>query len=187
MESDILLIRERQATDIADFDRIVDLHRKQVYGLAYQLTGNHEDADDISQEVFIRAYRSIRKFRGKAKISTWLYRITVNLSINYMKKKLKYAHEHTDEEAFDGKADPIVPEQPGDPLQEIEAEELAQGIRMATESLPVKEKTVFILRVNQDLPYKEIARILDCPIGTVMSRLNRARRKLRDKLRNYIV
>jgi RNA polymerase sigma-70 factor (ECF subfamily) len=185
MERDILLMGERQAADIADFDRIVDLHRKQVYGLAYQLTGSHEDADDISQEVFIRAYKSIRKFRGRAKLSTWLYRITVNLSINHLKKKP--GHKHTDEGIFSAGVDPVVPDWSSNPLQDVEAEELAQGIRMATESLPAKERVVFILRVNQELSYKEIARALDCPVGTVMSRLNRARRRLRDKLRDYIV
>lgn len=187
MESDILLTRERQASDIADFDRIVDLHRKQVYGLAYQLTGNHEDADDISQEVFIRAYKSIGKFRGGSRLSTWLYRITVNLSVNHLKKKSKHRHEYTDKDIPDTSPDSIVLDRSGNPLQDIEAEELAQRIRTAIESLPVEEKVVFVLRVNHDLSYKEIARTIDCPVGTVMSRLNRARRRLRDKLRDYIL
>lgn len=132
MESDILLTKERQASDIADFDRIVDLHRKQVYGLAYQLTGNHEDADDISQEVFIRAYKSIGKFRGGARLSTWLYRITVNLSVNHLKKKSKHTHGYT--KILDTSPDSIVSDWSKNPLQDIEAEELAQRIRMATES-----------------------------------------------------
>ena len=97
MESDILLIKECQMGDIAAFDRLVHLHREQIYQLASRLTGSHEDADDISQEVFIRAYKSIRNFRGKSKLSTWLYRITVNLSINHLKKESRRMHEPTDE------------------------------------------------------------------------------------------
>ena len=87
----------------------------------------------------------------------------------------------------DTSADSIVPDWSNNPEQDVEAEELAQRIRTATESLPVEEKAVFILRVNHELSYKEIARTMDCPIGTVMSRLNRARRRLRDELRDYIV
>jgi RNA polymerase sigma-70 factor, ECF subfamily len=186
MESDILLIKGRQATDIADFDKIVDLHRKRVYQLAYQLTGSHEDADDISQEVFIRAYRSIAKFRGGSKLSTWLYRIAVNLSINHLKKKSRRSHELPNEEVLNTSFDSLVSDWTN-PLEDVEAKELAQQIKEATESLPVAEKVVFAMAVQQGLSYKEIARTLDCPIGTVMSRLNRARRRLRDKLKDYVI
>ncbi len=186
MESDILLIKERQIADTVAFDRIVDLHRKQIYGLAYQLTGNHEDADDISQEVFIRAYRSIGKFGGKSKLSTWLYRIAVNLSINHLKKESRHAHILPNEEILGSKVDSLISSWTS-PLEDVEAKELAQQVKEAIESLPAEEKVIFILRVHQELSYKEIARTLNCPIGTVMSRLNRARRRLRDKLRDYVI
>jgi len=187
MESDILLIRERQIADIADFDRIVYLHRKQIYQLAYRLIGNHEDADDISQEVFIRAYKSIRKFKGKSKLSTWLHRITVNLCINHLKKKSRHGCESTDEKTLDMQVYSLGSDRTKTPLDNVEAEELTRQVKEAVESLPVAEKVVFVLRVHQELSYKEIAWAIDCPIGTVMSRLNRARRRLRDKLKDYII
>ena len=186
MESDILLAKEYQVGDIAAFDRMVVMHRKQIYQLAYQLTGSHEDADDISQEVFIRAYRSIGKFRGRSKVSTWLYRIAVNLSLNHLKKESRRAHKLLDEEILNSKIDSLISKWTS-PLENVEAGELAKKIREAMESLPAVERVVFILAVHQELSYKEIARTLNCPMGTVMSRLNRARRRLRDKLKDYVI
>jgi len=187
MESDILLIKECQMGDIAAFDRLVELHRKQIYQLIYQLTGSHEDADDISQEVFIRAYKSIGKFKGKSKLSTWLYRIAVNLSINHLKRESRRVHESSDKQTLSVRTDSLASSRVSNPLENVEAEELTQRIKESMESLPVAEKIVFVLRVYQELSYKEIARTLNCPVGTVMSRLNRARRRLRDRLRDYVI
>ena len=86
-EDDILLIKECQAGQVSAFDRLVEIYRKQIYQLAYCITGNHEDADDISQETFVRAYRAMGDFKGKARFSTWLRRITINLSINHLKSE----------------------------------------------------------------------------------------------------
>lgn len=183
MQSDILLIKECQAGDISAFEKLVDMHKKQVYQIAYQFTWNHEDADDISQEVFMHAYKSIRKFRGDSQISTWLQRITINISINYMKKMSRSPHN---EELFDEAALSSIPADIKDPLDNIESGELIHKIRAAIRSLPIKERVIFILRVYRDMSYKEIARFLSCPEGSVMSGLYNAREKLKNKLKDYI-
>jgi len=186
-ESDILLIKECQTGDISAFGKLVELHRKRIYQLAYQITGNHEDADDISQEAFIRAYRSVSKFKGESSFSTWLRRIAINLSINHLKKESRRGRESPDEEILDSRIYPPISEWADSPLEDVESKELAQKIRQAMDSLPVVERIVFILRVHQGLSYKEMAQTLGCPMGTVMSRLNRARRRLRDKLKDYVI
>ena len=187
MEGEILLIRECQTGDIAAFDRLVELHRERIYQLVYQLTGSHEDADDISQEVFIRAYKSIGKFRGMSKLSTWLYRISVNLSINHLNRESRRAHEISYEKTLSTGRSFNASGRINNPLEDVEAEELAQRIKDSMELLPVAERIVFVLRVNQELSYREIARTLNCPVGTVMSRLNRARRRLRNMLTDYVI
>lgn len=186
-ESDILFIKECQTGDISAFDKLIELHRKQIYQLAYQITGSHQDADDISQEAFIQAYKSIGKFKGRSKFSTWLRRIAINLSINHLKKESRHGQKSPDEEILNSRGYSLISSWTNNPLEEVEAKELAGRIKEAMDSLPVAEKVVFILRVHQGLSYKEIARTLSCPIGTVMSRLNRARRRLRDKLKDYVI
>lgn len=186
-ENDNLLVKECQAGDISAFDKLVKRYMKQIYQLAYQIVGNHEDADDISQEAFIQAYKSISKFKGRSKFSTWLRRIAVNLSINHLRKKSRHEHEPLDEEILDSKDCSLIFSWANNPAEAVEAKELAQQIKEAMESLPEGEKAVFILRVYHKLSYKEIAKTIGCPAGTVMSRLNRARRKLRDKLKDYVI
>ena len=185
-EDDILLIKECQAGQVSAFERLVEIYRKQIYQLAYCITGNHEDADDISQETFVRAYRAIGDFRGKARFSTWLRRITINLSINHLKSESLRKNVANGGEKLNSENFSEIPAA-GNPLENVEAEELAQQVKVAVNSLPVVEKVVLVLRVNQGLSYKEIAQSLGCPVGTVMSRLNRARRRLRNRLKNYVV
>ena len=186
-ENDFLLVKECQAGEISAFNTIVERYKEQIYQLAYRMTGVHEDADDISQETFIRAYKSIGRFKGKAKLSTWLRRITINLSINHLKRKSRYEHESFDEKLLDDKDYSPTLKQAHNPAEMVESEELVQQIEEAIESLPIREKVVFILRIQQGLSYKEIAKTIGCPIGTVMSRLNRARGKLRNMLKDYVV
>jgi RNA polymerase sigma-70 factor (ECF subfamily) len=186
-DNNLLLIKECQIGDISAFEKLVNLYKKQIYLLAYQITGNHEDADDISQETFIHAYKAISKFKGESTFSTWLHRITINLSINHLKSESRQVCKTSELEILDTKLYSIVSSCMDDPSETVETNELIQQIKEAMKSLPVEEKVVFILRVNQDLSYKEMAKTLNCPIGTIMSRLNRARKRLRNKLKDYVI
>ncbi len=186
-KDDLLLIKEWQTGDISAYDTLVKRYKEQIYLLAFQITGNHQDANDISQLTFIQVYKSVNKFKGHSKFSTWLQRIAVNLSINYKKKELRHEHENLDEDTLDYKYVDRMPKWINNPVDEIEAKELVQQIKNAMDSLSVGEKVVFILRVHQGLSYKEIASTLNCPVGTVMSRLNSARKRLRNRLKNYVI
>ena len=184
MENDFLLIKECQSGSIEAFNEIVRTNREQIHKLAYHITGNFEDANDISQEVFIRAYKSINTFKGNASVSTWLRRIAINLSINHIKKESK--HQNT-REIFREEDYSSLLRHISTPLDIIETKELSQRISESIRSLPLKERIVFVLQVQHGLSYREIADSVCCPLGTVMSRLDRARRILRDKLKDYIV
>jgi RNA polymerase sigma-70 factor (ECF subfamily) len=186
-DNDILLVKECQAGDKSAYDKLVQRYKRQIYQFAFQLSGSHHHAHEISQETFIQLYRSIKRFKGKSKFYTWLRRITINLSINYLKKESRYEHAHLEEEVFANHDVSSIQGLVNNPVEEVEANELAQQIKKAMELLPIREKIVFILRIQQGLSYKEIAKTIDCPIGTVMSRLNGARRRLRDKLKDYVI
>jgi RNA polymerase sigma-70 factor (ECF subfamily) len=160
---------------------------KQVHQLAYFMCGSHTISNDISQETFVQTYKSIGKFKGKSKFSTWLQKITINVSINHLKKEIRHQHKTLDDETPDIKNNPNIKLEINNPVKNVETKELNQQIKAAIDSLPPGERAVFTLRIHHGLSYKEIAKTLDCPKGTVMSRLNSARRKLRDKLSNYII
>jgi RNA polymerase sigma-70 factor, ECF subfamily len=184
MENDVLLMKECKTGSITAFEEIVKIHRDKIYKLVYHIIGNFEDADDVSQEVFIQAYKSIKTFRGDASVSTWLRRIAINVSINHIKRESKHQknREFLCDEDFESLLSDIhaVPDI-------IESKELAHKINESIRSLSLNERVIFVLRVQQGLSYQEIANTVGCSQGTVMSRLNRARKKLRDKLKNYIV
>ncbi len=186
-DDDILLVKECQGGDKTAYDKLVQHYKRPIYQLAFLLSGSHHHANEISQETFIQLYHSLKKFKGKSKFSTWLRRIAINLSINYLKKESRHDHAHLEEDIFAKNDKSPIHGLVNNPVEEIEANELAQQINEAMELLPITEKVVFILRVQQGLSYKEIAKTIGCPIGTVMSRLNGARKRLRDLLKDYVV
>ena len=141
------------------FDAIVERHQRQVYQLCYRFAGNHEDASDLAQDVFIRAYRGLHSFKGQAAFSTWLYRIGVNVCLNRMGSR---AQKWTTLEIAD---------QPDLRLERVDARilrgERAAAVRAAIARLPKKQRAALILRVYHDLPHDEIARIVGTSVGAV--------------------
>ncbi|HVC20872.1 MAG TPA: RNA polymerase sigma factor [Vicinamibacterales bacterium] len=141
------------------FDRIVERHRRSVYQLCYRFAGNHEDASDLSQEVFLRAYRGLHRFKRQSSLATWLYRIGVNVCLNR-------AGARTPQTA------PLDEEHPVADQAETQSERLlrterAARVRAAIARLPRKQRATLILRMYQDLPHQEIARILGSSVGAV--------------------
>ena len=162
------------------FSQLIDSYKNMVYNLAYRMSNNSQEAEDISQEAFLRAYQSLARFNPSYKFSTWLYQITLNIIRDRFKKKgLNYTSldspiETDDSEFYHQSADST-----NNPEQIMAQKEDAQAIQKAILSLPLKYREVIVLRHLQDLSYIEISNILKLPSGTVKIRLYRAREQLR--------
>jgi RNA polymerase sigma-70 factor (ECF subfamily) len=145
------------------FDVIVERHRRQVYRLCYRFAGNHEDAADLAQDVFVRAFRGLARFKGQSAFKTWLYRVGVNTCLNRTSAK-RPASEPLDVQAHvDGRAI--------DPLIALIDEERALRVRRAVEQLPPKQRATLVLRIYEGLSHEEIARILGSTVGAAKTNL----------------
>lgn len=164
------LIAHSRAGDADAFDRLVGVYQDRIYQLAYRITGNREDAWDAAQEAFVKAYRSLRSFRGAAAFSSWLHRIAVNAALDIVRRRKEHSEDPLDEAAMGSGHDP------GD---EVERKDVHRRIHRAIAALPVDHRVVVVLRDIQGLAYDEIAKVLQVPIGTVRSRLRRGRETLR--------
>jgi len=183
IEDDKGLIAKAQEGDSYSFDLLVKKYQKKIYFLAYRMVRNHDAADDVAQETFINAYSSIKSFKLGYSFYTWLYRICMNLSINYLKRQ-KFV---ISESQFEEEVSPLEKEtESEDPLSLLVQKEQERKIEQAIDSLPPKYKTVFVLRVYEDLSYEEIAQALNISLGTVMSRLFRARERLQELLKDMV-
>lgn len=173
------LIARCQAGDLTAFEPLVEQYRARVWRVAYQLLRNREDALDVAQEAFVRAFQSLPKFRGESAFYTWLFRIVVNLVTDYRRQRATRARA-LGTEPVDAEEWARTVADPGSPpdLEAGRAQE-RERISGALESLPPHYRTVIILSDIEGLSYREIAEVLGCPIGTVMSRLHNARRRLR--------
>lgn len=178
------LIERCKAGDREAFDQLVRLYERRIYNFALRLSSNLDDAEDITLETFIRVYNAIQNFRGDAHFSTWVFRIAHNVFLD-MRKKAK-AHPQTSLQEVVELDESEVTRQIEDPnpqpQQVAQAAELTQLLRDAIESLPDYQKTMVLLYHTQNKSYEEIAEIMNLPIGTVKSRLNRARIALKAKL-----
>lgn len=173
------LIREFQNGSERAFNELVLRHRRGVYLTAVGLLGNSDDAEDLTQEVFVKAYQSLNSFRGQSAFYTWLYRITINLSLNQLRKRKVRSFFGIDQVAAS------LPEADRAD-RELELSELSARARQAISELPEKQRAVFILRHFRSLPHAEIARIMDRDEGTIKANYFQAVRKLRIKLGPYL-
>ena len=183
-EDDERLIAKAQEGDLFSFDQLVKKYQKKIYFLAYRMVKNHDAADDIAQETFINAYSSIKSFKPGYSFYSWLYRICMNLSINHLRRQ-KFV---IPESQFEEETSPLEKETTTeDPLSLLVQKERERKIEQAINSLPPKYKAVFMLKVYEDLSYKEIAQTLKISLGTVMSRLFRARERLQKLLKDTVL
>ncbi|MCX7845288.1 MAG: sigma-70 family RNA polymerase sigma factor [Dictyoglomaceae bacterium] len=178
--SDKALISLIKSGDREAFNILVKRYEKKVLNILYLQLGPINELEDLAQEVFIKIFKNINKFRGEAQFSTWLYRIVLNLSYDYKRKNknifsLDDNIDYESEETFED----IIPTTEEDPEKVLEKLEIQRKIREAIKSLSKDYQEVLILREFEGLSYDEIARILNCPIGTVESRLFRAREELK--------
>jgi RNA polymerase sigma-70 factor (ECF subfamily) len=172
------LIRQCQSGDLTAFEILLGRYEKLVYNLCYRYFGNHCDAADIGQEAMVRIFKKIKEFNGKASFRTWLYRVVINLCLDELRhRKIKTVSlEGIKEQGYEP-ATPVV-----SPEEWVEQQELYQLILEILAQLSVDHRTVLILKDLEGLDYNEIAAVLGCNIGTVKSRLNRAREAFRKRL-----
>jgi RNA polymerase sigma-70 factor (ECF subfamily) len=187
--SDLGLVEECRKGDVSAFDEVVRRYKDRIYNVVYRFLGNHEDALDVSQEVFVRAYRGIRDFKGKAQLYTWLYSIAANLARNRLRDGSRMGRNRgTSLEALQEAAPGSVPASTAEtPFTVAANRELEALLQRCLAELPDHYRMTFILRTFEDLSYEEIAEAMGCPAGTVKSRLNQARRMLRERLRELAV
>ena len=159
------------------FDELVRVTHADTYTLAYRLTGDEEDARDVVQEAYLRAYRGLRRFRGDAQFSTWMYRITANCAATHMGRRGRHRHDELDV------AETVPDNHPDrDPQLRADAEDLRGRLRVALDSLPPRLRAVVVLRDVYDMPHESIAAELGISESAAKVRLHRARNKLREQL-----
>jgi len=184
-ENEKLLLEKAKDGNIEAFERLIEGYQKKVFNIALRMIGDYDDASDVAQEVFIRIFRSIKNFKEQSSFSTWVYRITTNVCLDELRKrknkKVVYLEEEIKLDSSDVKRQ-IQDDRPTpDALAEIG--ELKKTINDAINRLSSEHRTAIILRDIQGFSYEEISRIIDCPQGTVKSRINRARRALKELLK----
>jgi len=177
------LVRRCLDGDLSAFDELVRRHEGRVVSLAYRLTGDRDLANDLAQEAFVSAYRSLRKFRGASAFSTWLYRITYNVCIDEIHRRGRTAERSVDT-FYGGDRDVAleIPDAADTPEDAATRSERSQAVRRAVARLPEHYREVLVLYDLQGVPYEEIASLLRCPLGTIKSRINRARLALLEAL-----
>ena len=190
MHADTALVQRAQANDRAAFNEIVHRYKNKVYNYIFRMVHSAVDAEDLTQETFVRAYTSIRSFQSRASLNTWLYRIATNQCIDYSRKVKRIQanttslYEDTNDEGEERQRD--LPDLTFDPQKMLLNKELGRRLEDALKSLPEKLRTVVLLYDIEGLSYDEITAILNCPLGTVKSRLFNARNALRGKLAPYM-
>lgn len=186
--TEALLVADLLEGDTTALASIVEKYGKLVYRLAIQITKNHEDANDVMQETFLKVYESIEGFRKESAFETWLYRIIVNQALNLVRRRDRRRESSLSDEneidpRFNLRGSSGYPNSPHD---DVEKKELQKWVTQAVDSLPAKHRTVVILHEFEGFTHPQIATILNCSEGTVRSRLHYARRKLRDLLKPYV-
>ncbi len=187
-----LAVREEPARDAPDFldrlrsgdgrafEELVAAHQHRVFGIALRMLGVAAEAEEVAQEVFLRAHRAIRDFRGEARLSTWLYAITSRLCLSRLGAPERRAARGSEDDLT------RLPGSGEDPVARLERSELAEALERAITELPEDRRIVVVLRDVEGLSYEEIAGVLGIEIGTVRSRLHRARMDLKSKLERFL-
>ena len=186
--ADAVIVERVQNGDVAAFDILVRKYRERLYGIIYNLTSNREDAADLTQEAFIKAFSSINRFKGKSAFFTWLYRIRVNTALSHMKRnrfRRFFSLEHIHDEGSNAQV-----------LETLAAKhksekgallsELQEKLNEAMQKLSPKHRTVVVLFEIEGLSHQEIADIVGCSVGTVRSRLHYAKQQLQADLKHFI-
>jgi len=180
LDSDGALVRKARDGDYAAFEKLFDRHRVLVYRFAYQMTSRRDDAEDIVQEAFVRAYQNLHRYRDEAKFTTWLLRIVTNLCTDQVRMSQRRLALEQQEAA--GALDWMTTGDIEDPIQNLEADRRRIALRKALNALPPHHKAVIVLRDIEEREYPDMAAILGCTVGGAKLRVLRARRALKERI-----
>lgn len=176
---DVALVKASQRGDMGAFEELVARHRDKIYARAFSMVRHEEDATDLSQEAWVKGWQRLKQFQGEASFLTWMTRIVINLCLDRLRKQKRQRAESLDQlEEESGGVERQMPVVDINPTERLERGELRQKIDAALALLSAEHRAVLILHEFQELEYKEIAKTVGCSIGTVMSRLFYARRKM---------
>jgi len=183
-----VLVKQARHGDLEAYDELVRRHQQRIYATIYHMTANHEDANDLAQESFIKAFKALKSFKGGSSFYTWLYRIAVNKTINFLKLRKNRVHMSLNDLDFNAEHDPDLMALISDktPRRDAGLTELQEKLNAALMKLSEPHRLVVVLHDVQGQSHEEIAKIMDCNIGTVRSRLFYARQQLQGFLADYL-
>ena len=186
--TDSELVRRAQQEDLAAYDLLIRRYQERIYATLYNMTSNHEDANDMTQETFIKAYKALKSFKGDSSFFTWIYRIGVNKTINFLKQRKNRSAMSLNDVDFNAEHDPDLVALVSDktPSRDAGLTELQERLNAAMLKLSEPHRLVVTLHDIQGLPHEEIAKIMECNVGTVRSRLFYARQQLQALLSDFL-
>jgi RNA polymerase sigma-70 factor (ECF subfamily) len=187
-KAEIALVDRARAGDLQAYDELVRRYQERIYGTVYHMTSNHEDANDLVQETFIKAFSALKSFKGGSSFYTWVYRIAVNKTINFLKQRKNRQGMSLNDLDFNAENDPdlVALVSHKTPRRDAGLAELQEKLNEAMGKLSDVHRLVVTLHDVQGVPHEEIAEIMDCNIGTVRSRLFYARQQLQGYLADYL-
>jgi RNA polymerase sigma-70 factor (ECF subfamily) len=185
---EMVLVNSARRGDLKAYDELVKRYQERIYATIYHMTSNHEDANDLAQESFVKAHQALKSFKGGSSFYTWLYRIAVNKTINFLKQRKNRQHMSLNDLDFNAEHDPDLVALVSDktPRRDIGLAELQEKLNAALLKLSESHRMAVVLHDVQGLSHEEIAKIMHCNIGTVRSRLFYARQQLQALLADYV-
>ena len=182
------LVKRARTGDLEAYDELVGRYQERIYATVYHMTANHEDANDLAQETFIKAYQALKSFKGDSSFFTWIYRIAVNKTINFLKQRKNKTHMSLNDLDFNAEhdADLVALISEKTPRREVNLIELQEKLNAAMQKLSEVHRLVVTLHDVQGMSHEEISNIMDCNTGTVRSRLFYARQQLQAYLSDYL-
>jgi RNA polymerase sigma factor RpoE len=185
---DLTLVRRAQQEDMRAYDVLVRRYQERIYATVYHMTSNHDDANDLAQDTFIKAFRALKSFKGDSSFYTWIYRIAVNKTINFLKQRKNKVQISLNDVDFNAENDPdlVALTSERTPRRDLNLNELQEKLNAAMQKLSEHHRMVVTLHDVQGLSHEEIGKIMDCNVGTVRSRLFYARQQLQAYLSDYL-
>jgi RNA polymerase sigma factor RpoE len=182
------LVQRARKGDLPAYDDLVRRYQERIYATIYHMTSNHEDANDLAQEAFIKAFQALKTFKGGSSFYTWVYRIAVNKTINFLKQRKNRSQMSLNDLDFNAEHDPDLVALISDrtPRREVNLAELQEKLNEAMQKLSEPHRLAVTLHDVQGMSHEEIAKVMDCNIGTVRSRLFYARQQLQAYLSDYL-